>query len=241
MLQVAGCRLQADHRPFRQLATFNLGLSLPLVISQEGGMLAVVKGNWHKALPYLFMLVAALSRWPGLFPSNFSAFYGLAFCAGAFFPRQAKWWLPMGTMVLTDILLNAFYYHQPVLSGYMLVKLLSFAALIGLGCLFSARTSWLKLLCGGLLGAVLFYLVTNTASWLYNPEYPKTLAGWLQALTFGTPGYPPTWEFFRNTLMSGGLFTGLFAGAMKLSEAAAEKEDEAPEEEEEGAPEESKA
>ena len=127
-------------------------------------MLLFVKGKWHKALPYLFMLVAALSRWPGLFPPNFSAFYGLAFCAGAFFPRQIKWWLPMGTMVATDILLNVFYYHQPVLSGYMLVKLLSFVALIALGCLFSARMPWLKLLCGGLFGAVLFYLITNTAS-----------------------------------------------------------------------------
>jgi hypothetical protein len=82
-------------------------------------------------------------------------------------------------------------------------------------------------LLGGLLGAVLFYLTTNTASWLYNPDYSKTLAGWIQALTGGIPGYPPTWTFFRNTLMSGGLFTGLFAGALKLtegSESAEEKE-----------------
>ncbi len=191
------------------------------------------------------MLVAALSRWPGLFPPNFSAFYGLAFCAGVFFPRQFKWWLPLGTMVLTDILLNALYYHQPVFSTYMVVKLLSFAGLVALGSLFSRRQSWLGLLAGGLLGAVLFYLITNTASWLYNPEYPKTLAGWLQALTNGTPNYPPTWTFFRNTLLSGGLFTGLFAGAFKLTEApepAEEKEPEPAEEPEPGeAPDEAKA
>ena len=185
------------------------------------------------------MLVAALSRWPGLFPPNFSAFYALAFCAGAFFPGRAKWWLPLGTMLATDFLLNAFYYHQPILSGYMLVKLLCFAGLIGLGCLFSARMSWLKLLCGGLLGAVLFYLVTNTASWLYNPEYAKTIAGWIQALTSGTPNYPPTWTFFRNTLLSGGLFTGLFVGALKLTETAesAEEKEEKPQEEADGQPE----
>ena len=46
--------------------------------------------------------------------------------------------------------------------------------------------------------------------------YEKTLAGWLRALTTGMPGYPPTWEFFRGTLLSGGLFSGLFVGAMKL-------------------------
>ena len=62
-------------------------------------MLEDVNGKWSKSLPYVFMLVAALSRWPGLFPPNFSAFYGLAFCAGAFFPRNVKWWLPMGALV----------------------------------------------------------------------------------------------------------------------------------------------
>jgi len=190
-----------------------------------------MKGNWTRLLPYLFMLVAAVSRWPGLFPQNFSAFYALAFCAGAFFPRNMKWWLPLGTLVVTDILLNVFYYHAPVANGYMLVKLLSFAGLVAFGCFFSPRSSWLKLLGGGLLGAILFYLVTNTASWLYNPDYAKTLAGWLQALTSGIPGYPPTWTFFRNTLLSGGLFTGLFAGALKLTEAAEPAEEKEPKEE----------
>jgi hypothetical protein len=59
--------------------------------------------------------------------------------------------------------------------------------------------------------------------------YAKTLAGWIRALTTGMPGYPPTWEFFRGTLLSGGLFSALFVGAMKLSEAR----DEAPAKEEE--------
>ena len=192
-------------------------------------MMKLVKGksnSWLSiALPYVLMAVAALSRWPGLFPPNFSAFYGLAFCAGAFFPRHIKWWLPLGTMLITDILLNAFYYHETLLSVYMLVKTIAFVGIVGLGCFFSARMSWLTLLSGGLLGAVLFYFITNTASWLYNPEYAKTLAGWIQALTSGTPNYPPTWTFFRNTLLSGGLFTGLFAGAMKLTEAAESAEE----------------
>jgi hypothetical protein len=173
------------------------------------------------------MVIAALSRWPGLFPSNFSAFYGLAFCAGAFFPGLMAWWLPIGTMLATDLLLNLFYYHEALFNPYMLVKTACFVGLVGFGRLFSRHTSWLKLLSGGLLGAVLFYVITNTASWLHNPEYSKTLAGWIQALTNGVPGHPPTWTFFRNTLISGGLFTGLFAGALKLtasSESAREKE-----------------
>ena len=190
-------------------------------------MLRLVKEKWNKWLPCVFMLVAALSRWPGLFPPNFSAFYALAFCGGLYFRGQMAWWLPLGTLVVTDILLNALYYHEPVLSAYMLVKTLSLVGIVVLGRLFSPRMAWVKLVCGGLLGAVVFYLITNTASWLYNPAYAKTLTGWLQSLTTGIPGYPPTWTFFRNTLLSGGLFTGLFVGAMKLTEApesAKEKE-----------------
>jgi hypothetical protein len=85
-----------------------------------------------------------------------------------------------------------------------------------------------KLVGGGLLGAILFYVITNTASWFFNPfsnpEYAKTIAGWLLALTKGTGGYPTTLEFFRNTLLSGGLFTALFAAGAKLTaESPAEK------------------
>jgi hypothetical protein len=174
------------------------------------------------------MLIAAVSRWPGLFPPNFSVFYALSFCAGAFFPGLMAWWLPLGTMAITDVVLNVFYYHEPIVNWYMLTKAASFAGLVLLGRLFSPRSSWFKLLFGGLLGAVLFYVITNTASWLYNPEYPKTFAGWIQALTIGTSGWPETWKFFRNTLISGGLFTGFFAGALKLTEASESAEEKEP-------------
>ena len=87
------------------------------------------------------------------------------------------------------------------------------------------------------MGAILFYLLTNTASWLFDAEYTKDLAGWIKALTTGRSGFPPTLEFFRNTLMSGGLFTGLFAGALKLTEAAEPAKEKEPEEEPTQAPE----
>jgi hypothetical protein len=200
----------------------------------------LVKEKWNKILPLLLMLAFALSRIPGALPQNFSAAYAIAFCGAVYFSGAMAWWLPLGTLLLTDIALNVFYYDEPVFSGYMLVKMLGFAAIIALGKFFSSRDGWFKLLGGGILGAILFYLITNTASWIYNPGYAKTLAGWWQALTTGIPGLPPTWEFFRNTLMSGGLFTALFVGSVKLSapsESPADKEAGAREPEAETAPE----
>ena len=189
------------------------------------------------------MVVFALTRWPDVMPDNFSAAYGLAFCAGVYFPKRLGWWLPLTVLLVTDILKNIFQYHTAAVSPYMLFNYVSYAAIIWLGRRVSARASWLKLVGGGLLGAVLFYLLTNTSAWLQDPGYAKTLAGWIQALTQGLPGFPHTWEFFRNSLLSGGLFTGLFAGAMKLNEAAeaAEEDETEPEPVEETEPEQSQA
>ncbi len=201
------------------------------------------------------MIVFALTRVPGMLPQNFSAAYALVFCAGVYFAGSMAWWAPLVTMLITDLGLNLYYqfvlgidsFSAPVLK-YMAGNYLVYLLLIGFGKLFSRRASFVSLLGGGILGALLFYLVTNTLSWLLNPfgnpEYTKDLAGWIIALTKGTSGWPTALEFFRNTLLSGGLFTGLFVGAMKLNEAAEEKAEEAEEAEpepEEPQPEEAKA
>lgn len=173
------------------------------------------------------MLVFALTRIPGMLPPNFSAAYALAFCGGVYFSGRAAWWLPLATLAITDIALNCYYQSlgyevwTPANTAYQLCNYAAYAGLIWLGRRFKPHSSFLSLLRGGVLGAFLFYLITNTASWLVNPfgnpEYAKTITGWLTALTKGTSGWPQTWEFFRNTLLSGGLFTALFTAAMKLS------------------------
>src|SRR5215469_5610052 len=212
-------------------------------------MLRSMKGKL--VMPLALMLVFALSRIPGMLPQNFSAAYALAFCAGVYFAGRLAWWLPLTTLLITDIALDCYYrfylgwhvFDLPVLK-YQLINYAAYVVLIWLGRRFKPNSSFLGLLGGGILGALLFYIITNTASWFFNPfgnpEYTKTFLGWLTALTMGTKGYPQTWEFFRNTLLSGGLFTGLFVGAAKMveaSESAREKEpEEAPKEAPEEAP-----
>jgi hypothetical protein len=191
-----------------------------------------VKEKLNLGLPILLMVVFAATRWPQLMPPNFSAVYGLVFCAGVYFPGKLAWWLPMVTLAITDVLINLYYLFAYDINAFQVFQLVNYAVyggLIWFGQRFSRESSSLKLLGGGLLGAIAFYLITNTAAWLFNPfnnpEYTKTFAGWLIALTKGTAGWPQTWELFRNTFLSGGLFTGLFVGAMKLSEAAERAED----------------
>ena len=45
-----------------------------------------------------FLVLVALSRWPGLLPPSFSVVYALVFCAGVYFPAAMAWWLPLSTL-----------------------------------------------------------------------------------------------------------------------------------------------
>jgi hypothetical protein len=208
-------------------------------------------------LPAIFILVFALSRIPGLMPWNFSVAYAFAFCAGVYFRGAVKWWLPLVIIIATDTGLNFYYQHKyPGMNVWdlsnlanLLFNYVAYAVLIFLGSRFKPQSSVMKLACGGMLGAILFYLITNTASWFFNPfhspEYTRTLAGWIIALTKGVGGWPTTLEFFRNTLLSGGLFTALFAATAKATSAESPADKTAgarePEPEAKAEPEEAKA
>ena len=217
-------------------------------------MLRRVKEKWNRWLPLVFVALFAVSRIPGLLPLNFSAAYAFAFCAGVYFSRRFAWWLPLLVLVATDTGLN-FYYSSRGIEVWdsanlknLLFNYAAYAVLIRLGRRFKPQSSFASLLGGGMLGAILFYLITNTASWFFNPfnnpEYAKNFSGWLLALTKGTNGWPTTLEFFRNTLLSGGIFTALFVAAAKLTataESPADKTAGARDEEPEEKPEEASA
>ncbi|MEO1862248.1 MAG: DUF6580 family putative transport protein [Verrucomicrobiia bacterium] len=176
-------------------------------------------------MPLVLMLVFAASRWPGMLPQNFSAAHALLFCAAFWLPGWMGWVLPLATIIVTDILLNLFHYSMPVMVPELVVNWMILALFVVLAKWLARRRSYGRVFLGTLIGALLFYLVSNTVSWMVNPAYAKTIAGWVQALTVGLPGFPPTWLFGLKSLLGTGLFTGLFAGAMKWSEAI----DDAPE------------
>ena len=176
-------------------------------------------------MPLVLMLVFAASRWPGMLPQNFSAAHALLFCAAFWLPGWMGWVLPLATIIVTDVLLNLFHYSMPVMVPELVVNWMILALFVVLAKWLAGRRSIGRVFLGTLIGALLFYLVSNTVSWMVNPAYAKTIAGWVQALTVGLPGFPPTWLFGLKSLLGTGLFTGLFAGAMKWSEAI----DDAPE------------
>ena len=149
---------------------------------------------------------------------NFSPLMALAFCGAVYFRNRWMWLVPFVALSASDLYLD--HYHATQFGatwdlGGVLVRTTCFAAALALGWMVARRRSWLSLLAGCLAGSLLFYFATNTASFLGDAFYAKTLAGWWQAMTIGHPEYPPTLVFFRNTLGSDLLFTAAFALVME--------------------------
>ncbi len=149
-------------------------------------------------------------------PENFSPLAALALCGSLYFPRPWSWAGPLLALLASDIFLNLHYGLAPVTSGTVLAAF-SYLLIWALGERLAGRLSWRGWLGGSLVSTLLFYGVTNSGAWWTIPIYEKSWAGWLQALTTGIPGYPPTWTFLRSSLISDLLFTGLFLAGVASS------------------------
>ena len=143
--------------------------------------------------------------------SNFTPLAAIALCSAAYFPNKYKFSVPLLTLFISDAIIN-FRYGAPLLDPQILVRYAALALVGGIGLLLRNRVSLKSLLPASIFGSTMFYVVTNTFSWLSDPGYAKDFSGLIQSLTVGLPQYSatPTWMFFRNSLVSDLVFTGLF-------------------------------
>lgn len=150
------------------------------------------------------VVLAAVLRVSGNLPYNFSPVAAIALFGGAMLSNRALGFVvPLAIMVISDIFIG---FHSSMFAVY--------AALIGvvlIGQLVRKKTTMLRALGGALAGSVLFFLITNAASWLVLPEYTKDVSGLINSYVAGVP-------FFRGTLMGDLFFTTIFFGSYKLAE-----------------------
>lgn len=159
----------------------------------------------------LFFRVIRVDLAPEVLP-NFSPLMAAALCGALFLPGLLGLILPLIALLISDALLNL-HYGVAVISMQLLWTLPCYLIAVGIGWMLRSREgriSLLPALVGTLASSLVFYLVTNTGCWFGKSAYSQNFVGWLQALTVGLPGYPPTWTFFRNSLVSDLLFTSLF-------------------------------
>jgi len=176
-----------------QQPLFSRGILLAVILLCAGTFFRVIRADLSpEALP------------------NFSPLMAAALCGALFLPGVIGLVIPIVALLISDALLNL-HYGAPVVSVQLLWTLPCYLIAVGLGWMLRERRAGLWSILGGTLAAsVIFYVVTNTGSWLGLATYPQTLAGWVQAMTVGLPGYPPTWTFFRNSLASDLLFATFF-------------------------------
>ena len=150
---------------------------------------------------------------------NFAPLSALALCGAIYFPRRLALALPFGALLVSDLILDA-KYDQPFFSLEIIPHYLALAMVAALGWMLRRNPRVPLVLGASVLGSAFFFFLTNTASWLGEKAYAKTLAGWTQALTTGLPNvHPTTLEFFRNTpremTLPHGAFRCLHGGAAR--------------------------
>ncbi len=176
------------------------------------GLVLFAAAVLYRLLPVLLGMKLQQPEWL----PNFSPMAALCLCGAAFLPRRLAIAVPLVALLGTDLILNA-HYGFPLFTVEFLGKTVAFAAVAALGWQLRKNPRAAVIFPAVLGGSLFFYIATNTASWLYEPGYAKSAAGWLQALTTGLPGYAPTWVFYRNTLAGDMLFTALFLACMHWS------------------------
>lgn len=152
--------------------------------------------------------------------SNFAPLMALSFCGAVYFRDKRMWLVPFVALTVSDLYLDYQYaarFQEEWTWPSVAVRLVCFGVALLIGWVVATRKNWVTLLGGALAGSLVFYLATNTDAWLTDPYYAKSAAGWWQAMTVGRPEFPPTLLFFRNTLVSDLVFTGLFALVMEFA------------------------
>jgi len=169
-----------------------------------------VKSAHHAQLRFvLLILVIGLSRHlPLSHPewSNFSPVLALFLLSGSHIRGVWSWAAPLCAILVTDLIINPAY-GVSLLEPFMLVTALCYFLIFLLGKKLSGSKSLARLVGGGIVGALLFHLLTSGFAWCVNPAYAKSLNGLIQALTLGQPGFPPAYVFLRNSMISTVLFT----------------------------------
>lgn len=137
----------------------------------------------------------------GQFPiANVMPLTAIAFSSSACLDRRRDWLVPVIMLLASDVVLNL-HYGEPAIGWWTCIATLCLTVFALAGRWVTGRRSVLLTVCGSLACTMVFYLVSNTMCYVVSPDYPPGFAGWVQALTVGLPGYPPTWMFLRNSLI----------------------------------------
>ena len=108
--------------------------------------------------------------------------------------------VPIVAMFISDLIIGFYSYQFVIYSSILVIALVA-----------HMRKNYVRLGIMAVGGSVWFFITTNFAEWIIWDYYPKTIEGLITCYTLAIP-------FFKNTLISTCLFTGLLAFSIKYLE-----------------------
>jgi len=139
-----------------------------------------------------------IPHWP-----NFTPIAAIALFGGTFLKRKDLAFLvPVVAMLLSDLIIG---FHSTMFAVYA-----SFIAIVSLGLFLQSRLTVVNTISASLASSILFYLITNFASWTSGiMPYPMNVAGLMQSYIAGLP-------FFFNGLLGDLFYNSVLFGALYM-------------------------
>ena len=134
-------------------------------------------------------------------PHNFTPIIASAIMAPMLI--KDRWFglaIPILAMFISDVIIGFHPYQFVVYSTLLTISLVS-----------PMRKNYVMLGVMAVGGSVWFFISTNFVEWMIWDYYPKTIEGLITCYTLAIP-------FFKNTLISTCLFTGLLVFSIKYLE-----------------------
>jgi len=143
-------------------------------------------------------MLRLMPHWP-----NFTPIAAIALFGGTYLKRKdLAFIVPIAAMLLSDLILGFHNIMIPVYASFLLI--------VALGFLLRSRVSAITVISASLASSVIFFLVTNFASWSTGLfPYSHDVFGLMQAYIAGLP-------FFMNGITGDLFFNGIFFGALYL-------------------------
>jgi len=138
----------------------------------------------------------------------------LALFAVAFYKRKylalvipgLAWWL-------SDLYLNNMIYNSAdgftLFTADQFFSLFALTLIVILGKRLFKKVNAPNVMIGSLSASLIFFVVSNFGVWMQGILYPKTVQGLVECYSMALP-------FYRGTLVSDLIFTGVFFGAMHM-------------------------
>jgi hypothetical protein len=164
----------------------------------------------------MIILLAAMSRLVP-HPANFAPIGGMALFGAAYFSK--RYWafiIPIVSMWLADLVLNNVVYSRYFdhfiwfyQGCYWTYGAFILIGLVGLVVLKSIKVK--NLILASLLASIVFFLLSNFGVWISTNMYPQSFSGLIACYVAGLP-------FFRNTIISDLVYTGILFGVFEFAQ-----------------------